>query len=39
MAGRLPFDRFVRFYDHEKIAEVFADTESGKTIKPILRFA
>ena len=39
MAGRLPFDRFVRFYDHEKIAEAFADTESGKTIKPILRFA
>jgi hypothetical protein len=38
MAGRLPFDRFVRFYDHEKIAEAFADIESGKTIKPILRF-
>jgi aryl-alcohol dehydrogenase len=39
MAGRLPFDRFVRFYDHEKIADAFADVESGKTIKPILRFA
>ncbi len=39
MAGRLPFDRFVRFYDPEKIAEAFADAESGKTIKPILRFA
>jgi len=35
--GRLPFDRMIRFYDFAQIAQAFHDTESGETIKPVLR--
>jgi aryl-alcohol dehydrogenase len=35
--GRLPFDRMIRFYDFDQIAQAFHDTESGETIKPVLR--
>jgi aryl-alcohol dehydrogenase len=35
--GRFPFDRLVRFYPFEQINEAIADSESGVTIKPILR--
>ena len=34
--GRLPFDRLLRFYPFERIAEAFADMEHGVAIKPVL---
>lgn len=37
MQGRFPFDRLVRFYDFDQIAQAAADTESGAVVKPILR--
>ena len=36
--GRFPFDRLVKFYPFEQLNEAMADSESGVTIKPILRF-
>lgn len=39
MQGRFPFDRLVKFYDLDQINEAAADTESGATVKPILRIA
>lgn len=36
--GRFPFDRLVRFYPFAQLNEAMADSESGKTIKPILLF-
>jgi aryl-alcohol dehydrogenase len=38
MQGRFPFDRLVKFYPFEQLNEAMADSESGVTIKPILRF-
>jgi aryl-alcohol dehydrogenase len=35
--GRLPFDRLVRFYPFEDIAQAFADCEHGETVKAVLR--
>ncbi|HEU4626290.1 MAG TPA: NAD(P)-dependent alcohol dehydrogenase [Steroidobacteraceae bacterium] len=35
--GRMPFDRLIRFYRFEQIAEAFRDMEHGETIKPVLR--
>jgi aryl-alcohol dehydrogenase len=35
--GRMPFDRLIRFYPFEKIADAFRDMEHGETIKPVLR--
>lgn len=35
--GRFPFDRLVKFYDFDQINQAVADSESGVTIKPILR--
>lgn len=35
--GRFPFDRLVKFYDFADINQAVADSESGATIKPILR--
>lgn len=37
--GRFPFDRLVKFYDFEDLNQAMADSESGTTIKPVLRFA
>ncbi|MEP7244685.1 MAG: hypothetical protein ABI885_13535 [Gammaproteobacteria bacterium] len=37
--GRLPFDRLMRFYAFDHIAEAFRDMEHGETIKPVLRMA
>ena len=34
--GRFPFDRLVQFYPFAEINEAIHDSESGKTIKPIL---
>jgi aryl-alcohol dehydrogenase len=39
MAGELPFDRLVKFYPFEQINKAVADSESGVTVKPILRMA
>jgi aryl-alcohol dehydrogenase len=39
MAGRFPIDKLVKFYPFADIAKAFADSESGETIKPILRMA
>lgn len=35
--GRFPFDRMVTFYPMERINDAIADSESGITIKPIVR--
>ncbi|WP_324698886.1 NAD(P)-dependent alcohol dehydrogenase [Novosphingobium sp. RL4] len=37
LQGSFPFDKLVRFYDFLKINQAAADSESGETIKPILR--
>ncbi|MCD9006464.1 NAD(P)-dependent alcohol dehydrogenase [Luteimonas sp. XNQY3] len=37
--GRFPFDRLVKFYKFEELNQAMADSESGVTIKPVLRFA
>jgi aryl-alcohol dehydrogenase len=39
VAGKLPFDRFCRFYDLEQINEAVAATEDeGEVLKPIVTF-
>jgi len=35
--GRFPFDRLIKFYPFEQIAQAFEDSDAGKTIKPVLR--
>lgn len=35
--GLFPFERMVKFYPFEAINEAIADSESGRTIKPIVR--
>ena len=37
--GRFPFDRMIRFYEFDQIAQAFADIDSGAAIKPILRIS
>jgi aryl-alcohol dehydrogenase len=37
--GRFPFDRLIREYPFERIADAFRDSESGVAIKPVLRMA
>jgi aryl-alcohol dehydrogenase len=39
MKGRFTIDKLVKFYPFESIAQAFEDSESGATIKPILRIA
>jgi aryl-alcohol dehydrogenase len=34
---RFPFDKLVKFYPFEAINEAIHDTETGKTVKAILR--
>ena len=34
--GRLPVDKLVKFYDFKDIEKAFADSHTGKTIKPVL---
>ncbi|GAB6450878.1 zinc-binding dehydrogenase [Bacillus luti] len=34
--GLFPFDKFVKFYSFEDIAQAFEDSKIGKTIKPII---
>lgn len=35
-AGQLPFDQMVKFYELKDVNQAFADSASGKVIKPIL---
>jgi aryl-alcohol dehydrogenase len=35
--GLFPFDRLVKFYNLEQINQAIEDSESGKTVKPIIR--
>jgi len=35
---RFPFDRLVEYFDFEDIASAITAGETGKVIKPILRF-
>ena len=35
--GRFPFDRLIKFYDFENINQAIVDSETGKTIKAIVR--
>jgi aryl-alcohol dehydrogenase len=35
--GRFPFDRLIKHYAFDQINQAIADSESGKTIKPVLR--
>jgi aryl-alcohol dehydrogenase len=37
LQGRFPFDKLCRFYAFDQVNEAMADSESGITIKPILR--
>ncbi len=37
--GRFPFDRLIKFYALDEINQAAADSESGVTIKPVLRMA
>lgn len=37
--GRMPFDRLIRFYPFADIGQAFEDIETGRTVKPVLRFA
>lgn len=38
-AGKFPFDKLVKFYDFKDIDQAFKDSESGATVKPILKLA
>ncbi|QSX00152.1 NAD(P)-dependent alcohol dehydrogenase [Haloterrigena alkaliphila] len=35
--GKFPFDELVTYYEFDEIEQAVADSENGKTIKPILR--
>lgn len=35
--GLFPFDKLIKEYDFEDINQAFSDSESGKTIKPVLK--
>jgi aryl-alcohol dehydrogenase len=37
--GRFPFDRLIKFYNFDEINQAAADSETGVTIKPVLRMA
>lgn len=36
--GSFPFDRLIKVFDFEDIADAFAAGESGKVVKPVVRF-
>ncbi|WP_348533570.1 NAD(P)-dependent alcohol dehydrogenase [Haloarcula laminariae] len=35
--GKFPFDDLITYYDFDEIEQAIADSESGETIKPVLR--
>jgi len=39
LAGQLPYDRLVTFYDFADLPRALADAEQGRAIKPVLRLA
>ena len=39
LQGRFPFDKLVKFYEFDQINEAIAESEAGRTIKPILRIS
>ena len=39
MQGRFPVDKLIRFYDFAQINEAAKDSETGITLKPVLRMA
>ncbi|HMQ56684.1 MAG TPA: NAD(P)-dependent alcohol dehydrogenase [Anaerolineae bacterium] len=38
LEGCFPFDRLIKFYPFAEINQAIADSESGATVKPVLRF-
>lgn len=38
-AGKLPYERFVTFYDFDDLPRALADAAEGRAVKPILRHA
>lgn len=36
--GRLPYDRLIRFYPPERLADAVEDARTGATVKPVIRF-
>lgn len=36
--GKFPFDKLISYYDFDQINEAIHDTETGKAIKPIIKF-
>jgi aryl-alcohol dehydrogenase len=36
LAGRFPFDRLVSTYPFEELNQAVADSESGRTVKPVV---
>ncbi|MFC9502805.1 NAD(P)-dependent alcohol dehydrogenase [Streptomyces sp. NPDC057002] len=36
--GRLPYEKFVRFYAPDELDKAVAEARSGRTIKPVIRF-
>jgi aryl-alcohol dehydrogenase len=39
LQGRFPFDKLVKFYPFDRINDAIHDSNAGRTIKPIVRFA
>lgn len=37
--GRFPFDKLIKFYSIDAINQAVEDTESGATVKPVIRFS
>jgi len=35
--GRFPFDRLIKYYPFDQVAQAFEDSRAGHTIKPVLR--
>ena len=38
-AGKFPFDKLVKFYRFDQIAQAFEDSANGSAVKPVLRMA
>ena len=39
MQGRFPIDRLIRYYIFAQINEAAAESEAGRTVKPVLRLS
>jgi len=38
-AGKFPFDKLIKFYEFNEISQAFEDSQSGVTVKPVLKLA